>query len=83
MRYLIILLLLTSCASRKVAIVKEETKTTIDYTAIVKTDSISTTNNNIKILYVDECYLNKHYFKWSRPTGQKDRGYVIFSFDHI
>lgn len=54
MRYLIILLLLTSCASRKVAIVKEETKTTIDSTAIVKTDSISTTNNNIKIVETSE-----------------------------
>lgn len=37
------------CASRKVAIVKEDTKITIDSIAIVKTDSISTINNNIKI----------------------------------
>lgn len=51
MRYLIILLLLfTSCASRKVSIVKEDTKITIDSTAIVKTDNISTINNNIKIV---------------------------------
>lgn len=50
MRYLILLLLITSCASRKVAIVKEESKITIDSTAIVKIDSISTTNNNIKIV---------------------------------
>lgn len=49
MRYLILLLLITSCASRKVAIVKEESKITIDSIAIVKTDSVSTTNNNIKI----------------------------------
>ena len=48
MRYLLLLLLITSCASRKVAIVKEESKITIDSTAIVKTDSVSTTNNNIK-----------------------------------
>jgi hypothetical protein len=47
MRYLILLLLITSCASRKVAIVKEDTKITIDSTAIVKTDSISTIDNNI------------------------------------
>ncbi len=46
---LISLLLITSCASRKVAIVKEDTKITIDSTAIVKTDSISTINKNIKI----------------------------------
>lgn len=49
MRYLLLLLLITSCASRKVAIVKEESKITIDSTAIVKIDSVSTTNNNIKI----------------------------------
>lgn len=55
MRYLIILLLLfTSCASRKVAIVKEETKTTIDSTSVAQIDSISTTNNNIKIVETSE-----------------------------
>lgn len=37
------------CASRKVATVKEDTKITIDSIAIVKTDSISTINNNIKL----------------------------------
>jgi uncharacterized membrane protein len=47
MKYLVLLLLITSCASRKVAIVKEETKITIDSTAIVKTDSISTINKNV------------------------------------
>lgn len=52
MKKLILLFLvitLFGCASRKVAIVKEDTKITIDSTAIVKTDSISTINNNIKI----------------------------------
>ena len=50
MRYLIILLLLfTSCASRKVNITKEEIKTTIDSTAIVKTDSTYNVNNNVYI----------------------------------
>ena len=44
------ILLLVSCASRKVAIVKEDTKITIDSTAIVKIDSVSTTTNNIKIV---------------------------------
>ena len=36
--------LLFSCASRKVAIVKEETKTKIDSVAITKTDSTSIIN---------------------------------------
>ena len=50
MIYLIILILLfTSCASRKVDIIKEDTKTTIDSTAIVKTDSTSNVNNNVYI----------------------------------
>lgn len=51
-RHLILIfsLLFISCASRKVAIVKEDTKITIDSTAIVKTDSVSTTTNNIKIV---------------------------------
>lgn len=48
MRYLLLLLLITSCASRKVAVVKEESKITIDSTTIVKTDSVATINNNIK-----------------------------------
>lgn len=47
MRYLIIFLLITSCASRKVAIVKEETKTKTDSVAIVKTDSTSIINKNV------------------------------------
>lgn len=44
------ILLIVSCSSRKVAIVKEDTKITIDSTATVKTDSVSTTTNNIKIV---------------------------------
>lgn len=48
MRYLLLLLLITSCASRKVTITKEESKITIDSTTIVKTDSVATINNNIK-----------------------------------
>lgn len=47
---LVLVLILTSCASRKVAVIKEDTKITIDSVAIVKTDSVSTTNNNIKIV---------------------------------
>lgn len=48
MRYLILFLLITSCASRKVSILKEDTKITIDSTASIKTDSVSVTKNNIK-----------------------------------
>ena len=49
-KYLIILLfLLYSCGARKVAIVKEETKTKIDSTSIVKTDSTSIINKNVYI----------------------------------
>lgn len=44
---IISLLLITSCASRKVNIVKTDTKITLDSTAIVKTDSTFTINNNI------------------------------------
>lgn len=47
MRYLILFLLITSCASRKVAIVKEETKTKTDSVVIVKTDSTSIINKNV------------------------------------
>ena len=47
MRYLILFLLITSCASRKVAIVKEETKTKTDSVAITKTDSTSIINKNV------------------------------------
>lgn len=46
--YIICGALLFSCASRKVAIVKEETKTKTDSIATIKTDSVSVTNNNIK-----------------------------------
>lgn len=49
-KYLIILLvLLSSCGARKVSIVKNDTKITIDSTAIVKTDSAATIQNNIVI----------------------------------
>lgn len=47
MRYLILFLLITSCASRKVAIVKEETKTKTDSVAITKIDSTSIINKNV------------------------------------
>lgn len=52
MRYLItgiLLLLITSCASRKVAIAKEDTKITIDSTSVVRIDSTSNVNNNVYI----------------------------------
>lgn len=39
--------LLFSCASRKVAIVKEETKTKTDSVATIKTDSTSIINKNV------------------------------------
>ena len=45
--YIICGALLFSCASRKVAIVKEETKTKIDSVAITKTDSTSIINKNV------------------------------------
>lgn len=50
-RSLILLLsiILIGCKARKVDIVKNDTKITIDSTSIVKTDSTSTINNNIKI----------------------------------
>lgn len=47
MRYLIILLLITSCASRKVDVVKQETKTKTDSTSVVRIDSTSTINKNV------------------------------------
>jgi len=46
--YIICGALFFSCSSRKVAIVKEDTKITIDSTASIKTDSVSVTKNNIK-----------------------------------
>ena len=56
MRYLIIILflLITSCASRKVDIHKEEIKTKTDSSSVVRIDSTSTTNNNIKIVENNE-----------------------------
>lgn len=47
MRYLVLLLLITSCASRKVDVSKTEIKTNTDSTAITKTDSISIINKNV------------------------------------
>ena len=44
---IISLLLLVSCASRKVAIVKEDTKITMDSVAIVKVDGIYVQENNV------------------------------------
>ena len=49
MRYLIILLLITSCASRKVDVVKQEIKTKTDSTSVVRIDSTSTINKNVYI----------------------------------
>jgi ATP-dependent Zn protease len=49
MKYLILLLLITSCASRKVAIAKEETKTSIDSNSVVRIDSTSQINKNVYI----------------------------------
>jgi len=47
MRYLILFLLITSCASRKVDVSKTEIKTNTDSTAITKTDSTSIVNKNV------------------------------------
>jgi len=46
---IISLLLLVSCASRKVAIVKEEAKITIDSSSIVKVDGTYVKENNVII----------------------------------
>jgi len=46
----IAILLLSSCSARKVDIVKNDTKITIDSTSVVKTDSTSTINNNVVIV---------------------------------
>lgn len=46
---IISLLLLVSCASRKVAIVKEDTKITIDSTTTVKVDGTYVKENNIAV----------------------------------
>lgn len=49
-KYLIILFVLfSSCGARKVVIVKEDTKITIDSSAIVKTDSSAIIKNNIVV----------------------------------
>lgn len=50
MRYLFLLLLITSCASRKVVVEKEVSKTTLDSTAITKVDSTSITKNNVSLI---------------------------------
>jgi hypothetical protein len=47
MKYLVLLLLITSCASRKVDVYKTEIKTNTDSTAITKTDSTSIINKNV------------------------------------
>ena len=47
--YIICGVLLFSCASRKVAIAKEDTKITIDSTSVVRIDSTSNVNNNVYI----------------------------------
>ncbi len=47
MRYLVLFLLITSCASRKVDVSKTEIKTNTDSTAITKTDSTSIINKNV------------------------------------
>jgi hypothetical protein len=47
MKYLVLLLLITSCASRKVDVSKTHTKTNTDSTAITKIDSTSIINKNV------------------------------------
>ena len=44
-----LLMFVASCASRKVDVVKNDSKTTVDSSVVVKTDSISTIANNIVI----------------------------------
>ena len=46
------LLLIVSCASRKVAVVKEDIKTTVDSAVVVKVDGTSVKENNV---VVEEC----------------------------
>lgn len=48
--YIIFGALFFSCASRKVDIVKDNTKTKTDSTSVARIDSTSTINNNIKIV---------------------------------
>lgn len=47
--WIVLLLITASCASRKVAISKEETKTSIDSTSVVRIDSTSDINKNVYI----------------------------------
>jgi hypothetical protein len=47
MKYLVLLLLITSCASRKVDVSKTDIKTNTDSTSITKTDSTSIINKNV------------------------------------
>jgi len=47
MKYLVLLLLITSCASRKVDVSKTDIKTNTDSTAITKIDSTSIINKNV------------------------------------
>jgi hypothetical protein len=47
MKYLVLFLLITSCASRKVDVSKTEIKTNTDSTAITKTYSTSIINKNV------------------------------------
>lgn len=47
--YIICGALFFSCASRKVAIAKEDTKITIDSTSVIRIDSTSNVNNNVYI----------------------------------
>jgi hypothetical protein len=49
MRYLILLLLITSCASRKVDTSKTTTESKVDSSVVVKTDGTYVKNNNIFI----------------------------------
>jgi hypothetical protein len=47
MKYLVLILLITSCASRKVDVSKTDIKINTDSTAITKTDSTSIINKNV------------------------------------
>lgn len=47
--FIFLFLLLTSCASRKVAVVKNDTKITIDSNSVVKKDEVITTQNNVTL----------------------------------
>lgn len=47
LRYSILFLLLVSCGARKVDIVKNDTKITIDSSSVVKKEEVVTTQNNV------------------------------------